>query len=89
MKITINVECTPEEARTSLGLPDVQPMQRALMDQLQERMSGYLSAMDPEVMVKNWLPLSFQNWEQLQQLQRLFWAQVTGAGRSSSDKPGG
>ena len=25
MKVTVNVECTPEEARTFLGLPDVQP----------------------------------------------------------------
>ena len=32
MKVTVNVECTPEEARTFLGLPDVQPMQEAVMD---------------------------------------------------------
>ncbi|WP_420846806.1 DUF6489 family protein [Microvirga tunisiensis] len=27
MKITMDVECTPEEARAFLGLPDVKPMQ--------------------------------------------------------------
>ena len=31
MKFTVNVECTPEEARAFMGLPDVQPMQEAMM----------------------------------------------------------
>ena len=26
MKITVDVDCTPEEARAFLGLPDVKPM---------------------------------------------------------------
>lgn len=34
MKITIDVDCTPDEARRFLGLPDVAPMQEALMAQL-------------------------------------------------------
>ena len=78
MKVTINVDCTPEEARIFLGLPDVQPMQRVLMAQLQERMSSNLAAMDPEQMMKTWLPLGMQN---LEQIQRFFWAQM---GRSAT-----
>ena len=78
MKVTINVDCTPEEARIFLGLPDVQPMQRVLMAQLQERMSSNLAAMDPEQLMKTWLPLGLQN---LEQIQRFFWAQM---GRSAS-----
>ena len=31
MKVTVEVECTPEEARQFLGLPDVVPMQQAAM----------------------------------------------------------
>ena len=31
MKITMNVDCTPEEARAFLGLPDVKPMQEQLI----------------------------------------------------------
>ncbi len=38
MKITMNVECTPDEARAFLGLPDVKPMQEQLMQEVQERM---------------------------------------------------
>jgi hypothetical protein len=73
MKITVNVDCSPEEARSFFGLPDVQPMQRALMNQLQERLSANLAAMDPETIIKNWLPLGIQN---LEQLQRIFFAQM-------------
>ena len=81
MKITIDVDCTPEEARIFLGLPDVQPMQRVLMAQLQERMSSNLAAMDPEQLMKTWLPLSMQN---LEQIQRFFWSQM-GRGTTGGD----
>ena len=35
MKVTIEVDCTPLEAREFMGLPDVQPMQTAMMEKLQ------------------------------------------------------
>ena len=31
MKITIEVDCTPEEARAFMGMPDVRPMQDEIM----------------------------------------------------------
>ncbi len=34
MKVTIEIDCTPIEAREFLGLPDVRPMQSAMMDKL-------------------------------------------------------
>ncbi|CAA7622809.1 conserved hypothetical protein [Magnetospirillum sp. LM-5] len=78
MKITVDIDCTPEEARTFLGLPDVRPMQDALMAQIQERMTASLHAMEPEVMLKTWLPAGVQGMEQL---QKMFWAQFANAGR--------
>ncbi len=78
MKITVDVDCTPEEARTFLGLPDVKPMQDALLQQVQDRMTATLGAMDPETMIKTWLPAGVQGMEQL---QKMFWAQFAGAGR--------
>jgi len=65
MKVTVNVECTPEEARTFMGLPDVQPMQEALMAELQQRLSANLQALSPENMMQAWLPASFQGAENL------------------------
>lgn len=78
MKISVDVDCTPEEARAFLGLPDVKPMQDALMNQVQERMTATLSAMEPEAMLKTWLPAGVQGMEQL---QKMFWAQFAGANR--------
>jgi hypothetical protein len=76
MKITVDIDCTPEEARHFFGLPDVKPMQDALMQQIQDRMSANLQAMEPEAMLKTWLPASLQGFEQM---QKIFWSQMTNA----------
>lgn len=76
MKVTINIDCTPEEARTFLGLPDVQPMQEALMRQMQDQMSANLKAMDPETMMNTWLPMGLQG---IEQFQKLMWSQMSNA----------
>ena len=73
MKVTVNVECSPEEARAFMGLPDVRPMQESLMRDLEERLRGNIQAMNPETMIKTWLPASMQGAEQL---QKMFWSQV-------------
>ena len=56
MKIHVEIDCTPEEARVFFGLPDVQPMQAAVMKELQARMLSSMQAMDPETLVKTWMP---------------------------------
>eukprot|EP00752_Nemacystus_decipiens_P015830 g14140.t1 len=76
MKITIDIDCTPEEARRFLGLPDVVPMQDALMAQIQERMEANMKAMDPETLFNTWLPASLQG---LEGLQKMFWDQMMSA----------
>ena len=83
MKVTVNVECTPEEARAFMGLPDVQPMQEALMKELHARLSSNIQSMAPDAMLSTWLPASLQGAEQL---QKMFWGQVqqTLAGATST-----
>ncbi len=73
MKIKFDVECTPEEARTFFGLPDVVPMQQRLMDDLETKMAENIQSLDPEQLVKTWLPLSIQGWGEV---QKMFWAQM-------------
>ncbi len=73
MKVTFNVECSPEEARAFLGLPDIVPMQQALMRDLEERLRENIQSMNPESMFKTWLPTSLQNVEQA---QKMFWSQI-------------
>lgn len=70
MKITMNIECTPEEARAFMGLPDVQPLQEALMSAMQERMQIGLQATDPSKMLQAFVPGSADS---LQEMQKLFW----------------
>ena len=64
----MNVDCTPEEARAFLGLPDVKPMQDELLHELQERMAANIRAMSPEEMLKTWLPAGMAGFEQMQQI---------------------
>jgi hypothetical protein len=81
MKVTVNVECTPEEARAFFGLPDVKPMQEAVMAQVQEKLMSNIQAMDPETIMRSWNSASMQGMEQLQQA---FWnslANMTGQPR--------
>lgn len=65
MKITVDVDCTPEEARAFLGLPDVKPMQEALMREMQDRLSANLTAMQPDELLRTWLPANFKGYEQM------------------------
>ncbi len=67
MKFSIDIDCTPEEARQFLGLPDVQEFQKGIMAMVQERMTEQVNAMDPEVLMKTWLPTGMQAWENMQQ----------------------
>lgn len=64
MKITVNVDCTPEEARAFLGLPDVKPMQEELLREMQNRMMANIRAVEPEELMKLWMPASIKGWEQ-------------------------
>jgi len=56
MKINLSVDCTPEEARTFLGQPDLKPMQEELMQEIRKRMMAGLVAMDPAEMLRTWMP---------------------------------
>jgi hypothetical protein len=70
MKITVDIDCTPEEARAFFGLPNVQPMQDVVMKKIEERTIASLDAMAPEALLKQWLPAGVQGFEQL---QAMFW----------------
>lgn len=88
MKITIDIDCSPEEAREFLGLPDVHSLQATLMTELEQRLRANLEEMDPESMLRTWLPAGMQG---LEQMQKAFWSQLAGAagaaGAAKSAKP--
>lgn len=55
MKITIDVDCTPKELRTFMGLPDLEPMQQAVLNEMQKRMIGAMDHMSPTAIMKDWM----------------------------------
>jgi hypothetical protein len=57
MKVTIEMDMTPEEARAFMGLPDVAPLQAKMLDDMQTRMKSAFDAGDPEGMMKAWMPV--------------------------------
>jgi len=73
MKVTFDIECTPHEARTFFGLPNIEPMQDALMKELEDRLRDNIRSLDPETMLKTWLPATIQGWGEV---QKIFWEQM-------------
>ena len=74
MKVRVDIDCTPEEARQFFGLPDVKPIQDAMMAKLQAEMTRRLAEMDPEALMKSWFPAGFKGWEEL---QKAFWTELS------------
>lgn len=85
MKFTMNVDCTPEEARAFFGLPDVQPMQQALMQEMQARMMEGMRGMEPDAMMRQWLPMQMEAFDQF---QKLFWSSMSGQAPEAPRKRG-
>lgn len=85
MKFTVDVECTPDEARRFIGLPDVAPLQEAMMKELQKQMTDNIKSLDAESMMKTWMNPTLQGWSEM---QKIFWAQMglTPPGAETSKK---
>jgi hypothetical protein len=71
--VNFDIECTPEEARRFMGLPDIAPMQERMMKELEDRIAENMRALDPETLVKTWMPMSMQGWSDM---QKMFWGQM-------------
>ncbi len=68
MKVTLNVECTPQEARAFLGLPDVTALNEAMMAEMQTRMKSNMAALQPEELMKSWMAFGGQATEHFRKL---------------------
>ena len=77
MKIHIDMDMTPEEARKLMGLPDLTKFQDEVMAELAKRTKAAIDTSDPEAMLKAWMPMGGAG---LEQFQRFLW---DGAARAS------
>lgn len=58
MKVTVDIDCSPEEARRFLGLPDLSPVHQAYVDRLQRSVSEGITTEMLAEMLKSWGPAS-------------------------------
>ncbi len=65
MKMRIEVECTPVEARQFMGLPDVTILNEYIVEELKKRTSANMAMMAPEALMKSWMQMGVQTQEAL------------------------
>ncbi len=82
MKLTINIDCTPAEARAFFGMPDIEPMNKMIVDEMMVRAKDNLDTLaDPERFMAQWMAMSGKGFEQFQNLM--------GAAMGGMSAPGG
>ncbi len=72
MKISIDIECTPEEARAFFGLPDLGPLQQKMLGQLGDRLAEGVAGIDTAALAEAWVSAGVGG---LEQLGKMFWQQ--------------
>lgn len=70
MKVNIELDMTPEEARRLMGLPDLTRLQDKMLAEMEKRMKAALDTSDPQAMLRAWMPMGGQGFEEF---QRLLW----------------
>ncbi len=84
MKLTINIDCTPEEARSFFGLPDVSPINALIVEGLAKRTEENLEMFtDPQRFFEAAMVNGFGNMDAMQKMFAAMMAQ------GDPTKPGG
>jgi hypothetical protein len=68
MKVTIEIDCTPIEARQFFGLPNVEPVQAKMMSRLEQSMAEAMDRFSPDALMGNWLAALPQSADWVQRM---------------------
>ena len=68
MKVNVEIECTPAEARAFFGLPDVTALNEHMIAEMQKRLDANLAMAAPEELMKTWMTFGGQASEQFMKL---------------------
>jgi len=68
MKLNVEIDCTPAEARAFLGLPDVSGLNDHLVEEMKKRLDANIAMVAPEELMKNWMAFGGQASEQFMKL---------------------
>jgi hypothetical protein len=63
MKMRLEVECTPVEARQFMGLPDVSLLNDSLVEEMTKRMQANMSLLAPDALMRSWMQMGAQAQE--------------------------
>ena len=88
MKVNIEFDMTPEEARRMMGLPDMTKIQDDMMKEFQARAKAAMDTGDPEGMLRAWLPMGAA--PAFEQFQKMLWdsARAVSAGAKRDPRKG-
>jgi hypothetical protein len=82
MKITFDIDATPQELRAFFGLPNVEPLQEEMLEMIRKNMTAGMEGFDPASLMKPFLPEHLQS---LTTLQKAYWQALLGTnGQTSS-----
>jgi len=68
MKVTVDIDCTPEEARRFMGFPDITPIHEAYVEKMRSIVTDGVTPEHMTEMMKSWGPMSeagFNLWKQM------------------------
>jgi hypothetical protein len=80
MKIKVDLECSAEEARAFLGLPDLRPVHDVVVQEMRERVVVAARAIEPEGIMRLWFPAS--GFPGLDSFQKLMGGLAMAGGKS-------
>ena len=87
MKLTINIDCTPVEARTFFGMPDVEPLNTMIVEEMTKRAKENMDTLaDPERFMTQWMAMSGKGMEQFQNLMGAAMGGMTGTSGGGAKK---
>jgi hypothetical protein len=79
MKVSLEFDIAPREIRQILGLPDVEQLQRDVVEAIRERMVAGVEGFDPLSLLRSSLTLA-QSFPGFETLQKLLWQTATRQG---------
>lgn len=82
MKVTVEIDCTAQEARAFLGLPDVTGLNDHMVAEMQRRMDANMAALAPDELMKNWMALGMGAQDQFRKLMTAATASAMGGAKS-------
>ena len=77
MKVTVDFDCTPEEARRFMGLPDLTPVHEVYIDRMQKVAAEGLTPEYFTNLMNNWGPMN----EGAMNMWRTMFDQMSGAAK--------